>query len=162
MPKWGVLIVGLIALIVIITFLALRLRPANKITFPPCPDFTTQRLIIASKEITVALADSPAKRMHGLSSCPAIPENSGMYFILGKAHNTAFWMKDMLAPLDIVWVKDNVVTWVVPAAPIPSPGQSDDTLTKYTSPSPVDAVLELPAGQAQTHGIKIGTTIKPI
>ncbi len=180
MFKRGAIIVGLIALIVILAFVVLRTRPTYKLAanpapnhtpatsatttpvFPLCPDFTAQHLTVGGKEITVALADSPAERMHGLSGCPVIPETSGMYFVIHPALPTAFWMKNMLVPLDIVWIKAGVVTWIVPAAPIPSPGQSDATLTQYKSPSPVDAVLELPAGQAQAHGIKIGTTIKPL
>lgn len=137
------------------------LAASTEPTFPPCPDFTTQRLLVGQREINVALADSPAERMRGLSGCSSVPADSGMYFVLGSAHPTAFWMKDMLMPLDIIWLANGQVTGLVPAAPMPSPGQTEDQLPQYRSPGPVDAVLELPAGQASALGLKIGTTIKP-
>lgn len=179
MPKPAIIGLSLVALVVMITFLALRLKPTHKVTlsptpqtepgtsstpapsFPPCPNFTQKRLQINTKEITVAVADSPAERMHGLSGCPEVPANSGMYFVLGKAHQTAFWMKDMLAPLDIVWIKEGKVVNINANILPPAIGQSEAQLPQYQSPGVVDAVLELPAGQAHAHAIKIGTTIKP-
>lgn len=160
MPKRGVLIIGLIALI---TFLALRLRPVPRsFSGGGCPDFTAQRLAIGEKEIVVALADSSAERMLGLSGCPEIPAESGMYFVINPVQPTAFWMKDMLVPLDIIWIKDNKVIGL--AAPVPPPlaGQPETLLPQYKSPDVVDAVLELPANQAALLNIKIGTTIKSI
>lgn len=168
MPKRGILIVGLIALIVIITFLALRLvprspaRPAGGFSEGGCPDFTKKRVQINNKEITVAVADSPDERMHGLSGCPEIPAESGMYFVIKPATRTTFWMKDMLVPLDIIWIKEEKVTGVAANVPPPLAGQPDAVLPQYKSPSTVDAVLELPAGTTATLGITTGTTVKPI
>lgn len=112
--------------------------------------------------MTVALADSPAERMLGLSGCPEVPANTGMYFVINPAQVTTFWMKDMLVPLDIIWIKDNKAIGLVANVPPPLAGQPDTGLLQYHAPSAVDAVLELPARQAQALGIQIGTTIKPI
>lgn len=167
MPKRGILIVGLIALIVIITFLALRLvprspaRPAGGFSEGGCPDFSAQRLMVGNREITVAVADSPAERMHGLSGCPEIAKDSGMYFFIKPVAQTTFWMKDMLLPLDIIWIKDGKVLGVATNVPPPPAGQNDVLLPQYKSPSTVDAVLELPANQAAALNITTGTTIKP-
>lgn len=161
MPKWGVLIIGLIAFIVLIAFVVFRTR-LTRVASVGCPDFTAQRLMLGAKEITVALADSPAERMQGLSGCPEIPANSGMYFVISPVQATAFWMKNMLVPLDIIWIKDGKAIGLVANVPPPVAGQPDTLLPQYHAPSTVDAVLELPTGSAATLGIKTGTTIKPI
>lgn len=183
MPKRGILIVGLIALIVIITFLALRLRlrraevpqsgteagPTNLIaasspapSFPPCPNFDEKKIMVGTKEITVAVADSATERMHGLSGCPEIAKDSGMYFVIKPVAQATFWMKDMLIPLDIIWIKDGKVTGVAANIPLPLAGQPDALLPQYKSPNTVDAVLELPANHAAALNITTGTTIKPL
>lgn len=36
-----------------------------------------------------------------------LPENSGMLFVFEKQDYYSFWMKDMLFPIDIIWIDKN-------------------------------------------------------
>lgn len=67
-------------------------------------------------------------------------------------------MKDMRFPIDILWIKDGKVTGFIENAPAPTSGTEDSKLPTYSSKTPVDYVLELPAGYAKQYGIKIGST----
>lgn len=124
-----------------------------------CRNFSEAALRVNNKTMKVALADTEDEYVHGFSGCAAVPVDSGMYFAYAKPAVNAFWMKDMLVPLDIIWIANGKVTGVVINAPIPAPHTSDRQLAQYQSPGPVDAVLELPAGQAKARGITVGSTI---
>jgi uncharacterized membrane protein (UPF0127 family) len=125
-----------------------------------CRNFAEARLTLDNRTIRVALADTYDERVQGLSGCAKIPANSGMYFIFPKAERTAFWMKDMTVPIDIIWVAQGKVLGIDKNVPIPSPGQDVKTLPTYSSPRAVDGVLELPAGKADEYGLKPGSTVE--
>lgn len=48
-----------------------------------------------------------AAREHGLSGRKYLAKNSGMLFVFPKEDYYAFWMKDMLFPIDIIWMDKN-------------------------------------------------------
>jgi uncharacterized membrane protein (UPF0127 family) len=117
-----------------------------------CRDFSQALLEVGEKTVTVALATTPAERARGLAGCTEIPAASGMYFVFAQAKETTFWMKDMLIPLDIVWLADQAVIGIeknVPPPAQPDGGPREDELPQYHSPGAVDAVLELSAGEAE-------------
>ena len=132
----------------------------------PCANFNEAILLIPEQAIYLALANTPEKQSKGLGGCKYVPENSGMYFgpfDTAQGQNATFWMKNMLIPIDIIWLKDNQVVGIeknVPSFPLDTP---DEELPNYTSPEPVDAVLEVGAGMAEEYGIKEGSeiTLKP-
>jgi uncharacterized membrane protein (UPF0127 family) len=82
-----------------------------------------------------------------------------MYFIFENAKEADFWMKNMLIPIDIVWVADQKVIGIDQGIPPPAAGQSDEELPLYHSPGAIDAVLEVAAGEADRLSIDIGTSI---
>lgn len=157
-------------------FLAL-LAFMNSSSIPPltrggqegfCRNFSESSLTINNHKISVALADTPAEQARGLSGCAEIPENSGMLFSYSTAQEATFWMKDMLIPIDIIWIRDGEVIGLETNVPPPSPRQSgsdggpipDSELPLYRSPGPITAVLELPANTSAYLELKPGSVVE--
>lgn len=113
---------------------------------------------LAGKKIIVQTARTEQEQQIGLSSFASIDENHGMLFPIIPARRLVFWMKDMKFSIDIVWIKNGQVIDLSLNA-VPEPGKADDQLKLYMPGSDVDAVLELQAGWAEKHGIKIGDNI---
>ena len=109
---------------------------------------------VSGESIRVIVADTPEERMKGLSGRKELPPDEGMLFIFESEQMPGFWMKDMLFPLDIIWISDdgrvagvdsNVSTSTYPAV--------------FYPPAPIRYVLEVNAGAAQALGIELGTHV---
>lgn len=110
------------------------------------------------QRLRITLANTPAKQAQGLGGCRRLPANAGMYFPLDPSHSNAFWMKGMLIPIDIVWIRENMVIGVDSNLPPPVNALSFN-LPRYYPPGPADAALEVAAGRAAKLNIDINTTI---
>ena len=102
----------------------------------------------------VEIADTDAKRERGLMFRKEVPPDRGMLFDFKTPRDVAFWMKNTLVPLDIIYIQpDGVVlsiarnTTPLSEAPIPSGG-------------PVVGVLELAGGRAAQIGLLPGDRIE--
>lgn len=122
--------------------------------------FADARLQAGETTLTVALAKTSEQHKQGLSYCDTVPEGHGMYFVFSDKRATAFWMRGMKVPLDMVWIADNTVIGINRNVPIPVPGATLQELPIYNSPGEVDHVLEIGAGMAEHYGITEGTTVK--
>jgi uncharacterized membrane protein (UPF0127 family) len=71
-----------------------------------------------------------------------------MLFVFHDAVERTFWMKGVRFPIDIIWLRDNTIIGIAHDVQ-PEPDVSDDELTRYRSPGPVNAVLEVVAGTAE-------------
>jgi uncharacterized membrane protein (UPF0127 family) len=115
---------------------------------------------INSKTIQVEIADTQSSREKGLSGRTSLGAESGMLFIFDtKQVSPTFWMKDMLIPLDMIWVSGDKVVKIDKDIPAPAPGTKDSALTKYTPNRAVDYVLEVNAGFASSNSIKVGDAV---
>lgn len=103
------------------------------------------------------IADTVTEQQAGLSGMTKPPDD-GLLFIFEPAARQYFWMKDMLFPIDIIWIASGKVVKVDNDVPPPRDGDSLP-LVKYTTEKPVDAVIELAAGQARLFGIKKGSLV---
>ncbi len=113
-------------------------------------------MTIGNANFKVDIADTPALWAKGLSSRPSLPENAAMLFIFPISGIQNFWMKEMKFPIDIIWIKDNtVVGMILGAEP-----ESGPDYTIFSSPEPVDKVLEINAGLVQKLGIRVEDVIK--
>ena len=74
--------------------------------------------------------------------------DSMVFLMNGKSHS--FWMKNCIIPLDIIFIKNNVVNKIHHDCP---PCNSDQC-ESYTGVGNI--VLELPGGYCQDHNIKEG------
>lgn len=79
----------------------------------------------------------------------SVAGNRGMIFPYDPPQNVAFWMKNTLIPLDIVYIRsDGTIVRIVNALPM--------DLTPLPSGEPIIGVLEIRGGRAAELGIKEG------
>ena len=119
------------------------------------PDNTTVR-IGDDIFVEVDLAVTPLEHEKGLSGREELANGEGMLFIFGRQDVYTFWMKGMLIPIDILWIRDGVLVDMSVDVPPPVEGGQ---LAMYFPREPVDAVLEVPAGFAQRHGLRLGLPV---
>jgi len=137
-----VLIISFLAFIIIAYLISARATHMTEL----------KTITIGNKEIIIEIADTPQKQAKGLSGRKSLPQNQGMLFVFEKPDRHQFWMKDMLIPIDFVWINNNRVVEI----------SKNISPTNYQPPKtimpkePIDAVLELNAGTAEIFDIKIG------
>jgi uncharacterized membrane protein (UPF0127 family) len=95
-----------------------------------------------------------ASQEKGLSGRTSIPSNYGMLFVFPEKGTYSFWMKDMLVPIDILWLDEDGT--VLESIENVSPDTYPHT---FTPPSPVRLVLEMKAGEANKHSFFVGTRV---
>lgn len=97
------------------------------------------------------LADTNMERVQGLSH----RENpQSMLFIFPQASSQVFWMKDMQFAIDFIWIHQNTIVGITENA-LPE----DPAVTLYSSPIPVDRVLEVPAGLVKMQNLTVGDVL---
>ena len=119
---------------------------------------TTETIFIETQDdrrfqFEVEIAATEKEKSRGLMNRESLGINNGMLFLFGEEQNLAFWMKNTLIPLDMLFVtKDGTIHHIHSnARPL------DETL--ITSPKPAAAVLEINGGQADKWDIKAGDKI---
>jgi uncharacterized membrane protein (UPF0127 family) len=102
----------------------------------------------------VEIADNDAERERGLMFRKELAPDRGMLFNFHEPREVAFWMKNTLIPLDIIYIQPNGTvlsiarnTTPLSEAPIPSGG-------------PILGVLELAGGRAQEIGLMPGDRVE--
>lgn len=100
------------------------------------------------------IVDTPDTRALGLSGRSSLPENYGMLFVFDTPDRYGFWMKNMLVPIDIVWLsKDGTIIDI-------TRGVSPDTYPNVFYPrEAVSFVLETKAGESYRQGWEAGDRI---
>lgn len=113
------------------------------------------QVILGSKTFLMETASTPAEWQQGLSGHAPLEGGAGMIFIFDKPDNYGFWMKDMLFPLDIVWIGEDfrVVHIEKNLSPQTYP-------TAYYPGVPSKYVLEISAGESDKNDIKVGDLVK--
>ena len=99
-------------------------------------------------QFAVKLADDDAERAQGLMYIDSIGQFSGMLFIYDAPQKVAFWMKNTLIYLDILYFTAQGKLLDLHENAIPG------DLTPLRSSGPVQYVLEINAGLAKT--LKLG------
>jgi hypothetical protein len=106
--------------------------------------------------LTELATDSPS-REHGLMMRTALASSHGMLFVFPQAAPRAFWMKNTLIPLDILYF-DTGRRLVSMQLDVPT--CKVDPCPVYPSNAPSRYVLELPAGTARRIGAKAGDKLE--
>ena len=117
---------------------------------------TAQWCVTVDRCISLEVARTPAQQRLGMMQRPALPPLRGMWFPFDRPRRLRFWMYNTMAPLDMVFLRENRVIHiearvpVCPALPCPSYG-------------PVqlgDSVIELGAGEVERLGISMAQTVR--
>jgi len=158
---WHVMLL-LIPSIVFVCVLAFFMRDkfsSTKVTATSVTVVPTAQIQVGSNNVAVKLAKSIEEQRQGLSGVSVLGENDGMLFVFQSKSQTPFWMKDMLIPLDMIWITDGKVVQVDADIPFPPAGIPESGLKLYIPDSPANYVLEVNAGWAKSHNVKVGDSV---
>jgi uncharacterized membrane protein (UPF0127 family) len=107
--------------------------------------------------VTLELAATPQQRSIGLMLRPSLDENHGMLFLFPQPDRYGIWMKNMLIPIDILWLDDHKrIIHVESNVP---PCRIEPCLI-YQPPTAALYVIELAAGAAVQAGLQPGLTLQ--
>lgn len=106
--------------------------------------------------VTLEIADTQELRSQGLSGRENLGDYQGMLFVFDTQGQYSFWMKDMLIPLDIIYI--NYAGYIVDIKEKLLPCSKDDCLS-LKSEQPFLYVLEVNGGFVEINKIKIGNAV---
>lgn len=127
---------------------------------PEAPAPGTALLRIGDLTVEAEVPQTPEAFKRGLSGRERMDEDRGMLFVYTSEGPYSFWMKDMLFPLDLVWISADLRVVDIIANVEPQPGVPDNDLTIYTPRSPALYTLELVGGVAEKHGLQVGDAVE--
>ena len=104
--------------------------------------------------LNVEVADSAEERAIGLMHRESMPYNNGMWFIYETPRTVAFWMRNTLIPLDMIFVDQHGKVQKIhmnarPLDEMPIPGGDN-----------IQFVLEVNAGLSERYGLGAGDFIR--
>jgi uncharacterized membrane protein (UPF0127 family) len=101
---------------------------------------------------TVEIARSPEQQQAGLMFRTSLAGDQGMIFPYDPPQDVAFWMKNTLIPLDMLFIRaDGTIARITTAKALDE--------TPVPGGEPVAAVLELRAGRASELNIREGDRV---
>ncbi|NVO55369.1 DUF192 domain-containing protein [Rhodobacteraceae bacterium B1Z28] len=102
----------------------------------------------------IELAVTPQERSRGLMFRESLPDRSGMLFVFDPPQPVAFWMKNTLIPLDMIFLDQTGTVTRVHEGAVPG------DLTPVEGGDSVFAVLEINAGLSSRYLITPGTQMR--
>jgi len=99
-------------------------------------------------------ADTPAEQEKGLMFRTSLAPDAGMLFDFHDEEVVAFWMKNTLIPLDMVFIGGDGTVKTIHANAAPG------DLTPISSVAPIRFVLEIAGGQAAAIGLVPGDVMQ--
>jgi uncharacterized protein len=134
----------------------LALHCASRAPEAPVP---ASRVVIETRAgarhvVTVELARTDAEKARGLMERTSLRDDAGMLFLFDASADHAFWMKNTLIPLDMIFISDDgQIVGIVPRA---TPGD----LRPRSVGVPSRYVLEVNGGWAEARGVATGDRVR--
>ena len=125
----------------------------------PQPQLSKEPLTIVTRDgvrhdFMVEMALTPAQQTVGLMFRPSVPADGGMLFDWGGERQSDMWMRNTVAPLDMVFINgDGRVRHI-------AENTAPQSLAIIPSQGPVRATLELAAGTARRLDIRPGDRVE--
>ena len=133
--------------------------PAHNATAEETPQLNlvhvplTIRSASGEHRFTVQVAATVAEQEKGLMFRRSLGRDEGMIFPYDPPQDVAFWMKNTLIPLDMVFIgPDRRILRIATAEPL--------SLATVPSGGPASAVLEIRGGRAAELGIRAGDPVE--
>ena len=101
----------------------------------------------------VEVARSPQEQETGLMNRPTLAPDRGMIFPYDTPQPVAFWMKNTLIPLDMIFIRADGSIAEIAANTVPL------SLEPVPSAEPIAAVLEIAGGRSAELGIRAGDRV---
>jgi uncharacterized protein len=131
--------------------------PTEPALLSPSPAGQGPTVSFGTRRIPVEVADTPDSRRKGLSGRPSLAQDTGLVLAWPSPTVVGIWMPDMKFAIDVIFVRDSRVVFIeANARPCPS---MDDCPT-FGPDTPVDYVLEVPAGSVARWGLKTGDAMQ--
>jgi uncharacterized protein len=125
---------------------------------PQVLPFDPQPLVIITKDgprsYKIEVADDAPERAIGMMFRKTAPPGRAMLFDFGQTRLVSIWMRNTLAPLDILFIDDAMRIVKINPNAVP---RSEEYIG---SGEPVRFALELAAGAAQRDGIQVGDLVQ--
>jgi uncharacterized membrane protein (UPF0127 family) len=113
--------------------------------------------VINNHTYNLLIANDDKSRQIGLSNRKSLDKNTGMLFVFPTKGIYSFWMKNTQIPLDMIFINDDKIVYIVKNAP-PQAGK-DGNLPIYTPKNEANYVLEVNGGQADKYKFKTGDKV---
>ena len=123
------------------------------------PTSAPQRAVINGLPFRLEVADTEDERRIGLSNRSSLGEDAGMLFVFPQEGYWSFWMKNVLIPLDLLFMDSQGK--IIAVYPMQTqPGVPDSQLTRYESPQAAKYALEINGGLAAALGLRPGMSVE--
>lgn len=119
------------------------------------PDQVDLKGAWGSARFSVEVADDHEERARGLMFRESLPRSAGMLFIYEQPAPLAFWMRNTLIPLDMIFLDETGVVRKIHENAIPL-----DETPISGGDAPMLAVLEINGGLARKLGITEGSALR--
>ena len=111
----------------------------------------------STHQFKVEVASTEEEKRQGLMEREFLADDSGMLFVYDEEKKQSFWMKNMIIPLDILFIGSNLVINHIAHNAIPC--EPSDDCINYVSPNKSKYVLELNAGVSEKLNIEKGDSV---
>ena len=123
------------------------------------PDLPKEKLVIITRDgvrhdFNVEMAIKPDQQTVGLMFRKSVPPDGGMLFDWGSPRDSQMWMRNTLAPLDMVFINADGTIRSIAEDTVP------ESLAVIDSRGPVRATLELAAGTTARLNIRVGDKVE--
>ena len=145
----------MLMLVVMSVLHAVSAEEARTVTATPT---VFEKIVITGKKIKpqtfeVEVVSNDKDRAQGLMNRTSLPAGQGMLFIFPENAEAAFWMKNTLIPLDMIFINaDGTIRTIHPMA-------EPNSRKIRKSGGKVVAGLEIKGGEAQKRGLKPGDIV---
>jgi uncharacterized membrane protein (UPF0127 family) len=109
-----------------------------------------------SVKVNVEVANTEIERRNGLSNRQYLGDYDGMWFIFDEDVKNSFWMKDMLIPLDIIFVDSSGFIVDIKEN---NASCTDSYCPNIISSTSYRYVLEVNGNFCQENGVEVGHSI---
>jgi len=113
-----------------------------------------KKVFLGQCEFKVTLAQTTQEQARGLMDIKNLASDQALVFPFDKSDIKTFWMKNMLIPIDLIWLNESkVIGWEENMLP-------DNGERIYQSPSPANLVVEAAAGAVKRCKIELNIGIR--
>lgn len=100
-------------------------------------------------QLRLDIVSTDANRQKGLMHQTSLPDNYGMLFVFKEDTQPAFWMRDTLIALDVIFMRvDGTIVQINAMQP--------NTDTAHEARIPIRYALETAQGWMAQHGVRVG------
>ena len=123
------------------------------------PELPKEKMVVVTHDgvkhdFTVEMALTPEQQETGLMFRPTVPADGGMLFDWGSSREMAMWMRNTVAPLDMLFIdSDGTIRRI-------AENTTPQSLATIDSKGPVRGTVELAAGTAARLHIRVGDKVE--